>query len=287
MQKEITLEGERFELVPRQRAEADSFMLVYRGEDNFLRTGPREIIERTIAQQENLLRLNFPVAQIIRKGEMLDQPFFIEESLGKKHFRALFTDDFDRSQIVTDSRFEEFVSISKKFVNAQLETIQETKDSQTFKAAVHLDVLKQELFDFSDRIEERYTKASERIQNLPFVLSHGDLNPSNMFPKGIIDLEDTTVAPLGFDIVSAIETNDWFPTEGTFESISAYRFSAEQKKYFYDTFETLLTERNLPSIRDMKHDLEFFRAVWLTARMHRWPKIQRWRYDRFISIFLQ
>ena len=152
-------------------------------------------------------------------------------------------------------------------------------------------MLLDELPQYAEKIKSRFDRAVNHLSELPFVLTHGDFNPFNTHQKGIIDLENSSWAPFGYDIVSAIGTNEYFPFAknigaNDFEFISGYKFSENQKDAYLGLFDTQLGRLNLLPLTSYADGLMFMRAIWLLVRMHKWPKIQRYRYDKFIREYL-
>jgi len=117
------------------------------------------------------------------------------------------------------------------------------------------------------------------------VLTHGDFNPFNLFPKGVIDFEDHFFGPEGYDIVTSIIHATWFPRSGDFEKSRAYHLDHKQAKEVLRVASTVFD-------RDLEQTfgpLVFLRSSWHVAGMQQWPKLQHWRYRRFeqlLKLFL-
>src|SRR3989344_5611813 len=283
MEKTLKIDDKVFELVVVQR-EGDT--AVYRGGDQYLRVGNREKIERDLKLHHKMEEAGLPVASVISDGEWEGNRYFIEKSLGEKRFRDVFEEDAAENGAASDENFEKFLKISEKFTRAQVKTAFSEKDFEGFARGIHLDFLCAELPEQAEKIRHRFEEVAEKLKVFPFVITHGDLNPSNMYPDGVIDLEDSFRGPFGYDLVSSIVTVDYVPLGTEYEFHAKYRFTSFQKGKYFKLLDQIATENNLPPISNFADDFEFCRAVWLTVRMHKWPKMQRFRYDLFTKKFL-
>jgi hypothetical protein len=284
----IKIEDKDFTLVKIQR---DGITAIYKENDIFLRIGDEERISRDLETHKEMLAIGFPIAQILSEGHTQNYKYFIETSLGDENFSSIFTKEINEIGKISDKSFNNFLSLTNKLGEAQLKTISDDKDFIKFSKDIHLDMLLDELPRYAENIQSRFDKAVGRLSELPFVLTHGDFNPFNTHQKGIIDLENSSWAPFGYDIISAIGTNEYFPFvkdihANNFEFISGYKFSEDQKGTYLGLFDTQLAKLNLSPLSTYLEDLMFTRAIWLLVRMHKWPKIQRYRYDKFIREYL-
>lgn len=274
--------GETYTLVKQQR----SGLSIYRTPDRYLRIGPKEIITAHLATHQHIERAGFPVATILAAGEDNGESYFIESSLGEKRFTDIFAEEFAATGAISDASFESFLSVAMQYLTAQLESGERVEDRAEFSDAVHLELLCNELPAYADKIRAQFDACYESVRRYPFRFMHGDLNPSNMYPMGVIDFEDTASGPVGYDMISTIETTDWFPMDTAYEFVGKYRYSDAQKARFFAACDTAFQRARLPALSNEANHFEFFRAIWLSVRMHQWPKLQRYRYDLFIKKYL-
>ncbi len=278
----LFLGGISFQLLGTQRSGA----AVYRGENAYLRIGEKTAIAHDLLQHRLMEKHKYPVAPIITEGELGGKGYFIEKSLGSKSFRAIFQEDYlDRSH-VADTHFSRFLAVMKKLYGMQIKARTPEWNTSDFAAGVNVTKLSQELPVYREQIETRFVHAVERLKKMPGVLTHGDCNPANVYEKGIIDLEDSFIGPLGYDVVSSIMTIDWSPLTRDFEFHAQYKFTDEQKDSYVKSFSTMNTKVRLPSLSTHYDDLAFCRAIWLCSGMHEWPRIQQWRFEKFITTYL-
>ena len=133
-------------------------------------------------------------------------------------------------------------------------------------------------------LKHAYQKTVKHLSGFPFVITHGDFTPFNIFPKGVIDFEDTFMGPAGYDVGSVSELYKWFPTSRRYEFYRHYQFTrAQRTRYLYD-MDSIYTEHGLPKISDYLGDFNFAKGVWFAVRMQRLPKLQQFRYKLLKSL---
>lgn len=283
MDAAIVIHGKRFELI---RAQREGTTGVYRGAGEYLRLGERSTIERHLSIHKDMGARGYPVARLLDEGEVGSYRYFIEASLGESPLGDLFARDWHSNDAVSDTHFAELLTITKKVAHAQLQNGAEPQNVPSLAETVHLNLLCNELPSHAFRIRDRYREAEEHLRAYPLVLSHGDLNPQNMFGAGVIDLENAFSGPFGYDLVTVLLHIDQFPDSGNFEFVARYGYTTAQKEAYLTLVDDIARAAALPPLSERAIDFEFCRATWSTARMHRYPKLQAWRYSMFIKRFL-
>ena len=283
MPSSLVLHSQIFTLVKVQR---DGESAIYRSGDTFLRLGERERINRDRAFHQQMIDTGFPVAQLLGEGEYEGQRYYLESSLGDQYFGELFAEETKNQGEISDKTFEAFVLVTQQFVRAQLATRSEKRDEAHFVESLHLSILLEELPAWAPQIEARFNRCMQALCYFPFVLTHADYNPHNLYPLGIIDFEDATRGPIGYDVVSAIVSINYFPSVAGYEFMAQYQFTQEQRRQYFDVMDSLFIEAGLPPVSQYEEEFEFFRAIWLLVRMEKWPKIQQFRYSFFEQRFL-
>lgn len=273
-----------FEFLKIQR---DAQSTVYKSADAYLRIGSPDKILADLAFHKQMEEANFPVAKIISEGELNGQVYFVESSLGERHFGQMFAEDIEKTGSISKNSFEEFLNIVKRFAKAQLRTRGKEGNYAEFADGIYLDVLCEELPEQASKIQAIFERMKEKFKALPFVTTHGDFNPNNLYPTGVIDLEDSFRGPFGYDLIGAFIHIDYFPDSTDFEYFAKYRFSNGQKQEYFEFLDRVSVEENLPLLSGFQHEFEFARAVWLLVRMHAQPKLQKFRYDLFTERFLK
>ncbi|MEO5646128.1 MAG: aminoglycoside phosphotransferase family protein, partial [Candidatus Paceibacterota bacterium] len=256
---------------------------VYRSVDSYLRIGSPDKIHRDLVLHKNMEKAGFPVARLIEEGEENGEAYFIESSLGDKHFGVLFAEDVARTGSIREETFQQFISICELFARAQLSTRSETKGYAEFAKGIWLGQLCEEMPENAEAIITRFEKLRKHTEQLPFVLTHGDFNPNNLYPGGVIDLEDAFPGPYGYDLVSAISHIESFPTSEGYEYLAKYHFTEAQIQEFSERLNVISKEAGLVPLSEFWNDFEFCRAVWLAADIPNTPKLQQFRYTFVIE----
>lgn len=228
----------------------------------------------------------FSVPHLLSSGTHEDQAFFLETAMGELRLGDAFADDYQKTNAISDSHFDELLSVVRAYAESQFHAPTPPGSLRGFKPAIHIRTLCRELPHYAEKIETRFAEIMQRLKVFPTVLSHGDFNPQNLFAEGIIDLEHAFQGPWGYDLVTALVHINQFPDAHEYEYVARYRYTDEQKVRYLGLVDAIATSHGLPNISDHVHDFEFCRAVWSSVRMAEHPKLQKWRYDLFLSHFL-
>lgn len=228
----------------------------------------------------------YPVAELLDSGKLGYRYYFLERSLGDAPLGDLFAADYASHGNISEEHFSQLLKIAEHFARAQMGTQTSSGPAGELSVGIFLEVLCDELPEHAKRIRERFDQAFERLSVFPFVLSHGDFNPRNLFSAGVIDLEHFFQAPFGYDSLTALVHIDLHPDKGDYEFYAKYRYSDEQRKRYFAMLDRVAQGFELPPISKYADDFAFLRAVWSTVRLHEWPKLQKWRYDFLVRRYL-
>ncbi len=244
--------------------------------ERFARYGSREQVLQEFRLHQTAELYGFPIASIVATPTDTNPTFFVEASLGNALFTDLFRDHLNAQGMVANEQFQALLTLIQQFTEAQTKTRQSGDWNQVF-AKCHIHLILEELPNEADRIRKAWEKTQVALASVPFVLTHGDFNPHNLFPAGVIDFEDQFYGPEGYDPVTVIAHTLQFPRSGDYEMIRHYSFSLQQAQRLFDTVQTTsgydVVSRFAP--------LLFLRSCWSSAGMHEKPNIQKWRYERF------
>lgn len=276
--QEIIIDGKPFRLVKRSRR---GEVFIYQSDDRFARVGERGVVEKMLALHKKFDTFGFPVPAVLSQGAIDTGAYYLEQSLGEKCFSFLFQDDIAKNGAISTELFEQYISITEKFVQAQLRSVTQDSRGLSLSDLIRPYDLAEELPEFGERIMKRYDEALSAIKVFPLVLTHGDFCSHNLFPAGVIDFEKAYYAPAGYDIVTNIFQNKYFPTSREYEYYQLYVVTPEQENLYYRRLDSLYREAGLPEVSKYRQHFEYCRAVWHTARNQRAPKIQQWRYEFF------
>lgn len=283
---QIDLEGRRYSRVDRHRPENSLDSKLYTDTSTYLRIGPAPTIEANLRAHRSLEAAGFPVPNVISEGTQNEEKYFIENSVGEKTFRIRFAEEVKVNGAISDTSFNEFIEISRQYIQAQ-SSATVPRDEQLFLDFSHLEALCIELPTYAERIRKAAAHHIAQLEVFPFVLSHGDFSPNNIFAEGIIDLEDALSAPFGYDAICSVATADWYPDGVDFEfEVTPYHFTIAQKETYAHVCDAVSTQAGHPPISEYAGHFEFFRAVWLTEGMSTWPKTQTYRHARFVEKYL-
>lgn len=256
---------------------------IYKGAHGFLKIGGRQIIEKEKTAHERLLSLGFPVASILESGEIGTHAYFIEESMGDQHFGEIFAKDCRDVGEIRKDNFDSFISVVSQYAEAQLRE-RYAADVGDFPDFIRFEEILAEMPALTDLSRLAMARVQKSLRSLPAVLTHGDFNPHNIFPKGCIDLERVAKAPAGYDIVPCVLHIRNFPQGEGFEMSAEYSFSAEQIQEYSNVMDEIYARNELGPISKYRNEFIFCRNIWSAVRMQKWPKLQSWRYERYKKI---
>jgi len=270
LEKPISLKGQLFDYIKSRRNTSQ----VFRAQDkeSYLRVGPAETIDSEVRFHRRLLEFGFPVPKILEEGvQENNEKYFLESSAGAKHFGELFQSDMQEHRVISNETFDQFLAVIKQYVEAQKRMVIEDRNWESVFIGAHFDIMLEEMPDEKEKIMAVWEKVKLDLADTPFTLCHGDFNAFNILPGGVIDFETSFEGPLGYDLVSAASSINWFPQSGDFEVLAKYSFADSQFNRLLAVSED--STKNFDA-------LFVLRAMWAVVRMHRFPKLQAWRYTK-------
>ncbi len=329
METEITIEGKSFHLVKHSKR---SDVGVYSSGELFVRVGEMSVIDEMVKLHKKFDEFGFPVPEIVGRGEIAGQGYFLEKSFGEKCFSYLFKYDIEKHGQISPELFEKFVAVSEKFARAQIRSVwdssfikgrslrrnvgestrvcegegfqnppshqnepppftkEEFSDTVSVAGLVRPEDLAGELPEHREKILKLFDESVKAMSRFPVVLTHGDFNPHNLFPDGVIDFEKPYHVSVGYDLVTNIFHANYFPRGDEYSYSKLYFFSQEHERLYYERIDAVFVEAGLPKLSDYKKHFEYCRAVWLTARNEATTepgkKFQQWRYELFKKSYL-
>ncbi len=272
--KNIVINNQNFEYIKTRMYVPVS---VYKGENSFLRIGPKNLISEEISKHKKLIGFGFPVAEILSEGEFEDLYYFIEKSLGDEILGDIFWEETKNNRNISDYHFEGFLKITSKFGEAQLNTVQDSEDWDLLRKGILLDYTLEEFPDLKESLIKAVEKTQVNLRYIPYVISHGDLNAYNLFWDGVIDMEGIFMAPIGYDLIGNIVHTFLFPNEDGLERMRRYSFSSEQIEKYFVVINQLYKNFGVIEPKLILNDLLFLKMIWSAARMGSMPKLQKWR----------
>jgi len=259
---------------------------VYKGKNVFLRVGPEELIKKEIKSSKELFKLGYPVAEILESGHLDGQYYFIENSLGEIQFSSIFESDTEKEGKINDEHFALFLDVSIRLAEAQIKTASKKELWDEFMGGIHLGHIINELPQLASQTKIATEKVRNRLKAMPRVMSHGDFNPYNSFPGGIIDIERPFAAPLGYDLASNIIQTFMFPSKNNYEKHRKYEFNPSQIDRYVLEMDRLLHKEDLLELSKILDDFIFLRLIWSVVRMEKTPLLQKWRYGLYTRVLM-
>ena len=279
----VIIDGRTFRFVKRSRR---GDVAVYTNGELFARVGEKSVIKRMTVLHKKFDSLGFPVPGFVSSGEINAGAYYTEESLGEKCFSQLFRDDMEKYGGISDTLFESFLKVTERFIRAQVSATVDVPEGLSLRGLIRPETLAEELPEYGEKIVRLFDEAVSAVASLPPVLTHGDFNPHNLFPRAVIDFEQTYCAPAGYDAVTNIFSINYFPASRNYEYYRWYSFTPEQERLYYTLLDRLYTEAGLPAISEYRKHFEYFRAVWATKQNFGAPKLRVWRYELFKKNYL-
>ncbi len=279
----IELKGETFALVRRRQ----NGSAVYANSERtaYLRLGQEQEIKRELNVRKNLLANSFPIAECISEGDFDGKSYWIERSLGNYHFGDLFFKDIRGYGSIREETFNDFLNVLKRFRDAQERTIVlEPVRSDFLKDLIDFDGLSKDSALGLELLAPAWEKMLGVFEKMPSCLTHGDLLPNNLFHVGVIDFEGVQTGVVGYDMVSALTKSFWFPKEEGYEQRRKYWFSEAQITQLQDALSVYSTQEHEWDLSKFADELFLLRGLWWTSRNDKWPKIQRWRFERMSEL---
>lgn len=253
----------------------------------YMRIGPEEEIRNEQGKHEALQKEGFPVAPILSSGEAEGKFYYTEKSLGTETYFKKFSFDVATYGYITEENFATFLEMCRRVAKAQLTSRRGQGSMEDFFKGFFYDTILEEMPESRELITRAFDKVKAKLAVLPFVPTHGDLNPYNMFCEGVIDLEYFHTAPFGYDLVSALYTTYFFPKSSEFELTQHYDFSKNQRATFIYAMDRLATENGVPHFTYFTGEFILCRAVFSAVRMNHTPKLQAWRYKLLKSLLIE
>lgn len=239
---------------------------------SYLRRGTPEVIRAELVHHDALVALGYPVPRILARGD----GWFVEESLGDQHFGDIFPatpqEHPERPEV-----FRQFTDVLQRYADAQLREHRVPIDAAVLESRIDF-ADNEHLFDA--RGLKDYREMTRRIlsavDGTPGVPCHGDCNAFNIFPRGIIDFEDTFIGPLGYDIASSIISTQAFPERSEcpdVESERLYTFSPEEN----GALAGILTSQVRGEPQNLVIETTLIRWIWHLCRMGHRPILEGFR----------
>lgn len=261
-----TLETEGW-LFIKAREYQNSLVFMSQNGEKYLHIGDLEKIQRAIKIQTNLYQKRYPVSPVLKTGYLGRYSYFIESSLGDQTFGDVFTKNIESQKFVDDQIFCSFCDTVETYFEAQIENQLPPPERFDVRVEVMAENVIQENPDLDTMtIDAALDRLQDRLQKLPFTYSHGDFAARNIFPRGVIDFEFSSIAPIGLDVftVCAMESFWMFRNEtGNYQA--KFWFEQHHHKYLLQILIKICDIYKLDNLPSYQNDFILFKAFWSTA----------------------
>ncbi|MET7305331.1 phosphotransferase [Embleya sp. NPDC005575] len=184
---------------------------VWRSADGkfFKRTGGADLREEARFQRR-IGELGYPVPHVVDEGTEDGRAYFVEESLGAAslHDTALAATG-GQPAVMTDEVVDGAAAIAARLLTAQAAHPQPAPPGAlrgwVERAGFTANVFAENPDLDTPRVRALTGRALDRLGSVPLVWSHFDYGLPNAFPAGVIDWQHHGLAPLGYDVVPALE----------------------------------------------------------------------------------
>jgi len=240
----------------------------YRSADGelYLRVGDRAAVRREYALGRALQDQGVAVPAVLAHGDLAgDRAYVIERSVGAGSFGERFAAETRRHGTVDDGTFAAFLETTAAYVAIQC------RHPLSFGAAAPdgLDAVVRwsharaehgrELPD--DRLTVAYRTAGDRLSDRPWCLSLFDLNPFNVLPGCLIDLEIGGPAPFGYDALTSVHFGHFWPPDRI-----AYVLTPAQIGQYERRLDDVARAAGWPPPTAARNEFLLLKAVWASAR---------------------
>jgi hypothetical protein len=267
---------------------------VYRSSDGslYLRTGKVAAIRSEAAFGKIAWQNGFPVPEVTEIGQFADGlGYFVEKSIGVENFGDLLGREYAATSAVSDKIFSAFCGVNLQFLAAQINPSCRQPGPSELRAGIQLGNVVSENPDVADLLEQAVTKAEDRLQILPLVLTHGDLSPFNIMPSGIIDFEERFVAPAGLDPVTSIAFHqlwDHPKPDGT-GTMRLWDFDHQQVTTFLAQADAIFAAQGLAALSVYFDDFLMLKAIWALSYEKsddlQSPQVRRWLWRKCVAVY--
>jgi len=267
---------------------------VYRSLDGdfYLRTAEAAAIGREAEFGRMAWQKGFPVLEVTEIGQLPGGPgYFIEKSVGVENFGDLLGREYVATGSISDETFDAFRAVSLQFLADQINPPCRQSGPSELRAGIQLENVSSENPDIADLLERAVTNVECRLQEIPLVLTHGDLSAFNILPGGVIDFEERFVAPAGLDAITSIAFQRLWnhPKPDGTGTMRLWDFSRQQIADFLSQADALLAAQGLPSLSAFFDDFLMLKAIW--ALCYERPddlssaQAQRWQWRKRVAAY--
>ena len=261
---DISIGAERYRYLKRRLAGGAVF--VSADGASYLRASDAAAIRGEVARARDLADRGFPVPRVRATGTLADgRGYFIEPAIGDRVFGDLFRAETVAHGRVTDATLDRFTRVMERYCAAQCAGANAVPpDPAALAGTVWLaNVLRNNPPAAGRRaaFDAAYAAVGRRVGALPWGYALTDLNPFNVLPGGVIDLELAGVAPVGYDAVTGIYFGRLWPAARV-----AYVVTDAQIARYRRRIAAVARRQGVANLGAYADDFLVLKAIWGTAK---------------------
>lgn len=263
----------------------NTFIFKSSDENEYLHFGDSAKIKRVIELQTDLHKKGYPVAPILKVGNLGSFLYMVESSLGERTYGEIF------EKGIESQAFKLFCDMASTYLEAQVKNQLPPHTSFSVRKDVMAENVIQENSDLDlNLINSSLDKLQDRLQKLPFTYSHGDFAARNILEKGVIDFEFSSIAPLGLDVFTACGMESFWMFKDENGKIHAkFSFDEDNLDYLVKILNEICSKYNLDMLLEYQSDFILYKAFWSTAH-ERQQAIKsgnetKWKFRRAVLMY--
>lgn len=251
----------------KQRPFTETRIYVSDDQSKYLHTGNLQKIENEAEYIQNLYRLDFPVPNILERGLINSEGYYIETSVGTESYATKFKNYYSERGTISPEIYTSFCTRVCVFFDSQLKTSLTKTSKNDLERMMKLPNVLDENPDLDIvQINNCIVKIKDRIKKLPAVYSHGDLTPRNIFEGGIIDFEFNSIGPVGLDVlVAPLVENLWAFNDIEGKTHEEFIINAEQVNFYFNMINSTAKKNGLDNFLEYIDDFFLVKAFWALA----------------------
>lgn len=263
----------------------NTFIFNSSDENEYLHFGDPVKIQHIIELQTDLHKKGYPVAPILKVGNLGSFLYMVESSLGEQTYGEIF------EKGIENQTFRLFCDMVGTYFEAQVKNQLPPPISFSVRKDVMAENVIQENSDLDlNLINSSLDKLQDRLQKLPFAYSHGDFSARNILEKGVIDFEFCSITPLGLDVFTACAMESFWMFKNENGKIHAkFSFDKDNLDYLIKTLSEICSKSDLDMLLEYQSDFILYKAFWSTAH-ERQQVIKsgnetKWKFRRAVLMY--
>lgn len=264
-QKTIELVGDTWNYV---KERLSTNVRVYKSLDGskYLRIGETRSIKSEVTYIKKIYGLEFPVPKVLEQGEVSGYSYYIESSVGETPFGDKFREECTSQGRVSQDSLESFCEVVCAFLRAQIKSSSLNMQVDLRKDIMLSNVLQENPCLDISQVESCIKKIESRLSGLPKNFSHGDLTPRNVSEKGVIDFEFCSIAPIGFDVLTApLIERFWGFSANDKKTHEEFYLDKKQVSYYFHKVEKEAELHGIRGFLQFTDDFILLKAIWSLA----------------------